>query len=93
MKSTKTFEYGVAKPMYSDDYPEGVTVIYHGDRNMIARKTGPAVVSTCEVVLFDAPGPMTPFERTQAEYEGVDGRQLPTVGFDDDLSDLRLDWV
>lgn len=91
MKTKREPELGVAKLMHADGYPESVLVIFHSDRDSIARKTGPVVVSTCEVVLFDSPGPLTAFEQTQAEYEGVDGRSLPTIGFDDDLSDLRLD--
>ena len=75
-------------------WDEGYTapVVLHTPEQVSRAKNMVKIVRSAEIIMVDFNGPISSYDATQLEYEGVDRRDFVTTLYDDDLSEVLPSW-
>ena len=67
-------------------------VVLHTPEQVSRAKNMVKIVRSAEIIMVDFDGPISAYDATQLEYEGVDRRDFVTTLYDDDLSEVLPSW-
>lgn len=75
---------------WDEDYM--APVVLHTPEQVSRAKDMVRVLRSAEIIMVDFNGPISSYDATQLEYEGVDRRDFVTILYDDYLSEVLPSW-